>query len=83
MITSRQQNRVKNQNIVIENLIENVVKFEYLGVMVTNTRHSQSNYTRSKHGKCILLFTLELEVDDFTRCQSECIGEWGTAMNVT
>ena len=38
MITSRQQNLVRNQNIVIENLsFENVEKFKYLGVTVTNT----------------------------------------------
>ena len=38
MITSRQQNIVQNQNIVIENLsFEYVEKFKYLGVTVTNT----------------------------------------------
>ena len=38
MITSRQQNIVQNQNIVIENLsFEKVEKFKYLGVTVTNT----------------------------------------------
>ena len=37
MVTSRQQNIVQNQNIVIENLFfEKVEKFKYLGVMVTN-----------------------------------------------
>ena len=37
MITSRQQNIVQNQNIVIENLsFEKVEKFKYLGVTVTN-----------------------------------------------
>ena len=38
MITSRQQNIVQNQNIVIENLpFEKVEKFKYLRVTVTNT----------------------------------------------
>ena len=38
MITSRQQNRVQNQNIVFENLsFEKVEKFKCLGVTVTNT----------------------------------------------
>ena len=38
MITSRQQNIVQTQNIVIENLsFENVEKFKYLGVTLTNT----------------------------------------------
>ena len=38
MITSRHQNGIQNQNIVIENLsLENVEKFRYLGVTVTNT----------------------------------------------
>ena len=38
MITSRQQNIVQNQNIVIENLsFRKVEKFKCLGVTVTNT----------------------------------------------
>ena len=38
MITSRHQNVVQNQNIVIGNLsFENVEKFRYLGITVTNT----------------------------------------------
>ena len=38
MTTFRQQNVVQNQNIAIENLsFENVEKFKYLGVTVTNT----------------------------------------------
>ena len=37
MITSHQQNIAQNQNIVIENLLENVEKFKYLGVTLTNT----------------------------------------------
>ena len=38
VITSRQQNVAQNQNVTIRNLlIENVEKFKYLGVIVTNT----------------------------------------------
>ena len=38
IITSRHQNVIQNQNIVIGNLLfENVEKFRYLGVTVTNT----------------------------------------------
>ena len=38
MITSRHQNVVQNQNILIGNLLfDNVEKFRYLGVTVTNT----------------------------------------------
>ena len=38
MITSRQQNVVRNKNRVIVNLsVENVEKFRYLGVIITNT----------------------------------------------
>ena len=38
MITSRYQNVIQNQNVVIGNLsFENVEKYRYLGVTVTNT----------------------------------------------
>ena len=38
MITSRHPNVIQNQNIVIGNLsFENVEKFRYLGVTITNT----------------------------------------------
>ena len=38
MIISRHENVIQNQNIVIENLsFENLEKFRYLGVTVTNT----------------------------------------------
>ena len=38
MIISRHENVIQNQNIAIENLsFENVKKFRYLGVTVTNT----------------------------------------------
>ena len=47
MITSRQQNTVQNQNIVIENLsLENVEKFRYLGVTVTNTNDIREEIKR-------------------------------------
>ena len=40
MITSRHKNILQTQNIVIENLpFENVEKFKYLGVTVTNTNN--------------------------------------------
>ena len=40
MITSRHQNVIQNQNIVIRNLsFKNVEKFRYLGVTVTNTNN--------------------------------------------
>ena len=42
MITSRRQNLIQNQNIVVGNLsFENVEKFRYLGVTVTNTNDSR------------------------------------------
>ena len=45
MITSRQQNIVQNQNIVIENLsFEKVEKFKYLGVIGNKyERHPRRN----------------------------------------
>ena len=47
MITSRQQNVIQNQNIVIENLsFENVEKFRYLGVTVTNTNDIREEIKR-------------------------------------
>ena len=46
-ITSRQQNIVQNQNIVIENLsFEMVEKFKYLGVTVTNTNDIREEIKR-------------------------------------
>ena len=42
MITSRQQNIVQNQNKVIEN----VEKFKYLGVTVTNTNDIRAEIER-------------------------------------
>ena len=47
MITSRQQNIVQNQNIVIENLsLENVEKFRYLEITVTNTNDIREEIKR-------------------------------------
>ena len=47
MITSRQPNIVQIQNIVIENLsFENVEKFKYLGVTVTNTNDIREEIKR-------------------------------------
>ena len=49
MITSRHQNVVRNQNrpILIGNLsFENVEKFTYLGVTVTNTNDIREEITR-------------------------------------
>ena len=47
MITSRQQNIVQNQNIVIENLsFEKVEIFKYLGVTVTNTNDIREEIKR-------------------------------------
>ena len=47
MITSRQQNIVQNQNIVIENSsFEKVEKFKYLGVTVTNTNDTREEIKR-------------------------------------
>ena len=47
MITSCQQNIVQNQNIVTENLsFENVEKFKYLGVTVTNTNDIRKEIKR-------------------------------------
>ena len=47
MITSRQQNIVQNQNMVIGNVsFENVEKFKYLGVTVTNTNDIREEVKR-------------------------------------
>ena len=48
MITSRHQNVIQNQNIVIGNLLfENVEKFRYLGVTVTNTNDIRKEIKRT------------------------------------
>ena len=47
MITSRHENVIQNQNIVIGNLsFENVEKFRYLGVTVTNTNDMREEIKR-------------------------------------
>ena len=47
MITSRHQNVIQNQHIVIGNLsFENVEKFRYLGVTVTNTNDLREEVKR-------------------------------------
>ena len=47
MITSRQQNIVQNQSIVIENLsFEKVENFKYLRVTVTNTKDLREEIKR-------------------------------------
>ena len=47
MITSRHQNDVQNQKIVTGNLsFENVEKFNWLGVTVTNTNHIHEEIKR-------------------------------------
>ena len=47
MITSRHQNVIQNQNIVIGNLsFENVGKFPYLGITVTNTNDIREEIKR-------------------------------------
>ena len=48
VITSRHENVIQNQNIVIRNLwSENVEKFRYLGVTVTNTNDIRDEIKRS------------------------------------
>ena len=47
MITSRQQNVVQNQNIVMENLsFENVEKLKHVGLTVTNTIDTREEFKR-------------------------------------
>ena len=47
MITFRHQNVIQNQNIAIGNLsFENVEKFRYLGVTVTNTNDIREEIKR-------------------------------------
>ena len=55
VITSRQENIVYNQNIVIENLsFEKVAKFKYLGVTVTNMNdiHEEIKYRINMGNAC-------------------------------
>ena len=57
----RHQNVIQNHNIVIGHLsFENVEKFRYLGVTVTNTNGIREEIKRRINmGKFMLLFTLE------------------------
>ena len=60
MITSRQQNIVENQNIVIENLsFEKVEKFKYLGVTVTNTKDIREEIKRRINMENAWYYSLE------------------------
>ena len=57
MIISRQRNEVENQNIIRNFSFENVEKFKYLGLTVTNTNHIRKEIKRRINGECMLLFT--------------------------
>ena len=60
MITSRQQNIVQNQIIVIENLsFEKVEKFKYLGVTVTNTNDIREEIKRRRNTGNACYYSLE------------------------
>ena len=61
MITSRQQDIVQNQNIVIKKLLfENVEKFKYLGVTVTNTKDIREEIKRRINmGNACCYYSLE------------------------
>ena len=60
MITSRQQNIVQNQNIVIENLsFVKMEKFKYLGVTVTNTNDIREEIKRRINMGNVCYYSLE------------------------
>ena len=60
MITSRHQNVIQNQNIVIGNLsFENVAKFRYLGVTVTNTNDIREEIKRRMNMGNACYYSLE------------------------
>ena len=60
MITSRRQNVIQNQNIVIGNLsFENVEKFRYLGVTVTNTNDMREEIKRRINMGNVCYYSLE------------------------
>ena len=60
MITSRPQNIVQKQNIVIENLsFEKVEKFKYLGVTVTNTNDIREGIKRRINMGNVCSYSLE------------------------
>ena len=60
MITSRRQNVIQNQNIVIGNLsFENVEKFRYLGVTVPNTNDIREEIKRIINMRNACYYSLE------------------------
>ena len=60
MITSHRQNVIKNQNIVTGNLsFENVEKFRYLGVTVTNTNDIREEIKRRINMGNVSYYSLE------------------------
>ena len=60
MITSRHQNVIQNQNIVIGNSsFENVEKFRYLGVTVTNTNDMREEIKRRINMRNACYYSLE------------------------
>ena len=60
MITSRHQNVIQNQNIVIENLsFEKVEKFKYLGITVTNTTDIREEIKRTINMRNACYYSIE------------------------
>ena len=60
MITSSHQNAIQNQNITIGNLsFENVEKFRYLGITVTNTNDMREEFKRRINMENACYYSLE------------------------
>ena len=60
MITSRRQNVIQNQNVVIGNVsFQNVEKFRYLGVAVTNTNEIREEIKRRINMENACYYSLE------------------------